>query len=278
MTASLVATEWLAERLDAPDIRVVDASWYLPTLARDAEAEYAAAHIPGAVYFDIDDISDRDDPLPHMLPSPATFAARVAELGLGDGVRIVIYDANNYSASARAWWMFRVFGHDDVAVLDGGLAKWRSEGRPLDDHRVEPRQAQFTAKMNANLVRYFNQLMESSQNSSEQVVDARAAGRFAGTDPEPRPGLRSGHIPNSLNLPHLELIAEDGTLRPTGEIRDRFLQAGVDLARPVVTTCGSGVTASTLALALHRLGVHDAAVYDGSWSEWGARDDTPVAR
>jgi thiosulfate/3-mercaptopyruvate sulfurtransferase len=272
----LVSTAWLAEHLDAPDLKVVDATWYLPTLQRDARAEYAEAHIPGAVYFDIDDIADEHGALPHMLPSPAKFSSRVRRLGLGDGTRIVIYDANRYSASARAWWMFRVFGHPDVAVLDGGLAKWRAEGRPLDDRPVVPREAHFSARQNHLLVRELEQIRGNLVGRREQLVDARAAGRFHGTEPEPRAGLRAGHIPQSLNVPHLDLVAEDGTLRRPAELRARFDAVGLDLERPIVTTCGSGVTACTVALALHQLGAPDVAVYDGSWSEWGGRGDTPV--
>jgi thiosulfate/3-mercaptopyruvate sulfurtransferase len=272
----LVSTEWLAGHLDAPDLKVVDATWYLPTLARDARAEYAAAHIPGAVHFDIDDIADQDSALPHMLPGPAKFSSRVRRLGLGDGTRIVIYDANRYSASARAWWMFRVFGHPDVAVLDGGLAKWRAEGRPLDDRPVAPREAHFTARQNHLLLRELEQVRANLVGRREQLVDARSAGRFQGAEPEPRAGLRAGHIPQSLNLPFLDLVAADGTLRPPAELRQRFDAIGLELDRPIVTTCGSGVTACTVALALHRLGAGEVAVYDGSWSEWGARGDTPV--
>jgi thiosulfate/3-mercaptopyruvate sulfurtransferase len=272
----LVSTQWLAEHRDAPDVKVVDATWFLPTLARDARAEYAQAHIPGAVYFDIDDIADDQSALPHMLPSPVKFSSRMRKLGLGDGTRIVVYDNNRYSASARAWWMLRLFGHPDVAVLDGGLAKWRAEGRPVDDRPVVPREAHFTARQNNLLVRDLEQIRSNLVVRREQVIDARPAGRFAGTEPEPRPGLRGGHIPQSLNLPHLDLIAADGTLLPAAELRRRFAALGIDQRRPIVTTCGSGVTACTVALALHQLGAPDVAVYDGSWSEWGGRGDTPI--
>ena len=272
----LVDTAWLAAHLDAPDVKVVDATWFLPTIARDAKREYAEAHIPGAVYFDIDEVADDANPLPHMLPDPVKFSSCARRLGLGDGTRIVIYDNNRYSASARAWWMFRVFGHPEVAVLNGGLAKWRAEGRPMTDEPVTPREAHFTARQNNLLVRDLEQMRANLLSRREQVVDARSRGRFAGTEPEPRSGLRSGHIPGSVPLPHLELIGTDGTLLPTDELARRFDAAEVDLTRPIVTTCGSGVTASTLTLALYQLGREDVAVYDGSWSEWGGRSDTPA--
>jgi thiosulfate/3-mercaptopyruvate sulfurtransferase len=273
----LVSTEWLAEHRDAPDVKVVDATWFLPTLDRDARAEYAQAHIPGAVYFDIDDIADDASALPHMLPSPVKFSSRMRKLGLGDGTRVVVYDNNRYSASARAWWMLRLFGHPDVAVLDGGLAKWRAEGRPLDDRPVVPREAHFTARQNNLLLRDLEQIRSNLVARREQVIDARSAGRFAGTEPEPRAGLRGGHVPQSVNLPYQDLIAADGTLLPPAELRRRFAALGIDQRRPIVTTCGSGVTACTVALALHQLGAPDVAVYDGSWSEWGGRSDTPIA-
>ena len=273
---ALVDTAALAAQLGTPDLKVVDATWFLPTIARDARREYAEAHVPGAVYLDIDEVADEASPLPHMLPDPVKFSSRARRLGLGDGTRIVVYDNNKYSASARAWWMFRVFGHPDVAVLDGGLAKWRAEGRPLTDEPVIPREAHFTARQNNLLVRELEQMRANLLSRREQVVDARSRGRFAGTEPEPRQGLRSGHIPGSLSLPYLELIGADGTLLPEDELRARFAAAGVDLDRPIATTCGSGVTAGTLALALYQLGRDDVAVYDGSWSEWGARSDTPV--
>jgi len=272
----LVSTEWLAAHLGAPDVKVVDATWYLPTLKRDAKAEYAEAHIPGAVYFDIDDIADADSPLPHMLPDPVKFSSRVRKLGLGDGTRIIVYDNNRYSASARAWWMFRVFGHEDTAVLDGGLAKWRAEGRPVDDRPVLPREAHFTARLNSFLVRDLEQIRANLVARREQVLDVRSAGRFVATEPEPRAGLRSGHIPGSLNLPYPELIAADGTFLPPPELRRSFAASGVNIDKPIVTSCGSGVTACTAALALHQIGAPEVAVYDGSWTEWGGRSDTPI--
>jgi thiosulfate/3-mercaptopyruvate sulfurtransferase len=272
---ALVSTEWLAERLGAPDVKVADATYFLPTMHRDGGAEYREAHIPAAVYFDIDDIADKENPLPHMLPDAAKFSSRVRSLGLGDGVRIVLYDNNHFSASARAWWMFRVFGHNDVAVLDGGLGKWRAEGRPVDDAVVTPREAHFTARQNHLLVRDLEQMRANLVSRRELVIDARAAGRFAGSEPEPRAGLRSGHIPGSVCLPYLDLIRPDGTLAPADELLRRFAEAGSD-GRPIATTCGSGVTAGTLALALYEIGVPEVAVYDGSWTEWGGRADTPV--
>lgn len=272
---ALVSTAWLAERLGAPDVKIADASWFLPPMGRDGREEYDRAHIPGAVYFDIDDIADSDNPLPHMLPDAAKFASRVGALGLGDGIQIILYDNNRYSASARAWWMFRAFGHDNVAVLDGGLAKWQAEGRPVDDAVVTPHETHFTARENPVLVRDLEQMRANLADLPELVIDARAAGRFAATEPEPRAGLRSGHIPGSVCVPYLELIEEDGTLAPQDVLRRRFAEAGID-QRPITTTCGSGVTACTVALALYDIGVPEVAVYDGSWTEWGGRTDTPV--
>ncbi|HEX7006635.1 MAG TPA: 3-mercaptopyruvate sulfurtransferase [Alphaproteobacteria bacterium] len=276
---ALVSTEWLADHLAAPDVRIVDGSWYLPAQQRDAKAEFAEGHIPGAVFFDIDEIADTGNPLPHMLPSPEKFAARVRKLGLGDGCRIVVYDGAGLFSAARVWWMFRVFGHDDVAVLDGGLPKWRREGRPVEATPPAPGDRHFTARVNTLLVRDLDQMKANLASAREQVLDARPAGRFAGTDPEPRPGLRSGHIPGSRNLPFNRLVdPETGTVLPADALRRLFVDAGIDLARPIVTTCGSGVSAAALALGLYLIGHRDVAVYDGSWSEWGGRTDTPIER
>jgi thiosulfate/3-mercaptopyruvate sulfurtransferase len=276
MSEGLVSTRWLAEHLGAPDVRVVDATWFLPNVPRDSKAEYAEAHIPGAVYFDIEDISDDRSDLPHMLPSPARFSSKVRRLGLGDGVRIVVYDNNRFIASARVWWMFRVFGHRDVAVLDGGLGKWRAEGHPVDDRPVHPVERHFTPSYNNLLVRELEQVRANLTQHREQMVDARSMGRFQGSEPEPRAGLRSGHIPGSHCVPHPELVAPDGTLRPSRALEQQFSRAGVDLDRPIATTCGSGVSAAVLSLALFTLGISDVPVYDGSWTEWGGRTDTPV--
>lgn len=274
---ALVSTAWLAERLNAPDVRIVDASWYMPAQKRDPKVEYQAEHIPGAVFFDIDDIADTPNGLPHMLPSPEKFSSRVRKLGLGDGSRIVIYDGSGQMiASARAWWMFRAFGHKDVAILEGGLPKWKAEGRPVEDVPPMPRERHFTARLDSTLVRDLEQMKANVESQREQVLDARSEGRFRGTDPEPRAGLRGGRIPGSRNLPYNTLFNADGTLLPAEALKAKFRAAGIDLGKPVAATCGSGVSACVLAFALHLLGHRQFAVYDGSWTEWGGRSDTPV--
>jgi len=273
----LVSTQWLYDHLGDPQIRIVDGTYFLPNVPRDARAEFAERHIPGAVWFDIDDIKDHRNPLPHMLPDLEGFAARAGALGLGDGTAIVAYDVHGLMSAARVWWMFRVFGHDAVAVLDGGLPKWRREGRPLASGPATPEPAVFTPHFRPGLVRSLDAVRHELATESAEVVDARSAARFSGAEAEFRPGLKSGHMPGAKNLPFGDLFAADGSFRPPAEIAARFRAAGVDPGRPVTTTCGSGVTACVLALGLHQIGKPDAAVYDGSWSEWGARDDTPIA-
>ena len=276
---ALVSTEWLAAHLSAPDVRVVDGSWYLPAMNRSAKAEYAAGHIPGAVYFDIDEIADTESKLPHMLPAPEKFASRVRKLGLGDGSRIVVYDGMGLFSAPRVWWMFRVFGHEDVAVLDGGFAKWKREGRPVEAAPPAPRDRHFTARMNTMLVRDIAQMRRNVETRREQVVDARSRGRFAGTEPEPRAGLRSGHIPGAASLPFGEMTdPASGTVLPGPVLKAKFATAGIDPGKPIVASCGSGVSACALALGLHLVGARDVAIYDGSWTEWGGRDDTPIER
>jgi thiosulfate/3-mercaptopyruvate sulfurtransferase len=275
---ALVSSAWLAERLGQPGLRVLDASWYLPTTGRTASAEYAAGHIPGALFFDLDATSDPTSPLPHMLPTAAAFARAMSALGLDDADDLVMYDGSGANISAaRAWWTFRVFGHPRVAVLDGGLPKWRREGRPLEPGWVTLPSGRFSASFNHGAVRDLADVRTLVDHPGEQLVDMRSAGRFAGSEPEPRAGLRGGHIPGSRNLPYQELVAADGTVLPAEQLRRRVEAAGIDLARPVVATCGSGTSACTLLLALHLLGHDRAALYDGSWTEWGGRDDTPVA-
>ena len=272
----LVTTEWLAKHLGEPDLRVLDGSWHMPQLKRDPRAEFAQAHIPGAVFFDIDAIADHSTDLPHMLPDAATFARAVGALGIASGDRVVVYDVRGVVSAARVWWTFRAFGHDAVAVLDGGLRKWRAEGRAVEAGTPAPTARSFKATLRPELVRDLEAMRTNIASRAAQVLDARSAGRFVGTEPEPRAGLRGGHIPGSLNLPYDTLYREDGTLEAPGELRRAFEGVGIDLARPVVTTCGSGVTASVLALALYLVGRRDVAVYDGSWSEWGGRPDTPI--
>ena len=273
---TVVSTAWLADNLGAPDLRVVDGSWHMPQAKRDPGREYDEAHIPGAVFFDVDGIADRSTDLPHMLPSAEVFGRAVSGLGIGEGDRVVVYDTRGVVSAARVWWTFRVFGHDAVAVLDGGLPKWRAEGRPVERGPVIPAARRFIPRLRKELVRDVAQMTANVSARGEQVLDARSRGRFAGTEPEPRAGLRGGHIPGSLNLPYDELYEKDGTLRPVPALRDALVKSGLDLAKPVVTTCGSGITASVLALALHQVGRPDVAVYDGSWTEWASRNDTPV--
>jgi thiosulfate/3-mercaptopyruvate sulfurtransferase len=272
----LVPTEWLAQRLGEPNLKVVDGSWYLPTEKRDPKAEYAAGHIPGAVYFDIDEVADRSIPLPHMFPSAAQFAEAASALGISNDHTVAVYDGGSMSAAGRVWWLFRAFGHDKVRILDGGGRKWRAEGRPWTAEPPGVSPARFEARPRPALVRSIGDVLGVIDKGGAQILDARSAGRFAGTAPEPRAGLRSGHMPGALNLPYTDLLAADGTMRPAEELRALFEKSGVDLKQPVVASCGSGVSATVLLLGLHLLGHEGGSLYDGSWSEWGSRTDTPV--
>lgn len=275
---ALVSTDWLAGHLDDAGVRVVDATWYLPNQKRTGREDFDERRIPGAVFWDIDAIADPATDLPHMLPNAAAFAAAMGALGIGDGMRVVVYDSFGLMSAARAWWTLRHFGHDAVAVLDGGMPKWLAESRPVE--RTPPRApapARFTAKPRPALARSLDAMRRNLDSRAEQVLDARSAGRFAGTEPELRPQCRSGHIPGSLNLPFGDLIdPATKTVRPAEALAQRFAAAGVDPARTVITSCGSGITACVLALGLHLVGRDDVAVYDGSWTEWGGRRDTPV--
>jgi thiosulfate/3-mercaptopyruvate sulfurtransferase len=273
----LVTTDWLAAHLDAPDIDIIDASWHLPNSGRDARAEFLDEHIPGAVFFDIDDLSDEASDLPHMLPSPVKFSSRMRKMGIGDGKRIVVYDTTGLFSAARAWWMFRVFDHTDVVILDGGLKKWKAEDRPLEDGPPPPRQERhFSARQQSTMVRDKDDVLQIINNGGAQIVDARSPARFSGQEQEPRPGLKSGHMPGAACVHYARLLNDDGTVKAQDEIRQVFQDAGIDLDRPVVTTCGSGVTAAILTLGLSLLGHQDNTLYDGSWSEWGGLADVPI--
>ncbi len=273
----LVSTEWLAERLGTPEIRVIDVTKFLPNEGRDGKAEYEAMHIPGAVYFDIDDVADPGATLPHMIPSPELFAEKVGGLGIGNTHHVVCYDVKGLASAARGWWMFRTFGHDKIAVLNGGLPKWLSEGRPTEPGTVAPKPADFSANFNPAMFRNLEQMLANVESGAELILDARSEGRFHATEPEPRPGMRPGHIPGSACLPLPEILNfEDKTVLPADRLAKVLAAAGVSPERSIITTCGSGVTAAALSLGLYLLGREDVAVYDGSWSEWGGREDTPI--
>jgi thiosulfate/3-mercaptopyruvate sulfurtransferase len=277
MTDPIVSTAWLAQHLTDPNAQVVDATWYMPAEGKSGRSTFEAGHIPGAVFFDIDVIADPKSDLPHMLPSPEAFAEAAGELGLRRNETVVVYDALGMFSAPRVWWTLRVMGFPSVVVLDGGLPKWRADGHPITDGPGAPTLVEVSPDFRPELVRDLAAVRAALDSQAAQVVDARPAARFRGETPEPRPGLRGGHMPGACNVPFGDLINPDGTMKSPDALRAAFQAAGVDLARPIVTSCGSGVSASLLALALARLGREDVAVYDGSWAEWGGRQDTPVA-
>ncbi len=274
---SLVSTEWLAGELGASDLRVVDCTKHLPATGRNAAAEYEAGHIPGAVFMDLSDLVDTSAAVENTLPPAEKFASRMQSLGLGDGSRIVLYDDSAVKTSARAWFMLTMFGAHDVAILDGGIAKWKAEGRALKQGKETLRHRHFTAWQDDKNVRTKAAMLANLHSKEEQVVDARGAARFTGDEADPRPNIAKGHIPGSRNLPYTALYNADGTFKDKSALQETFADAGIDLAKPVVTTCGSGITASVVAFAMHLLGKEDVALYDGSWNEWGADPDTPKA-
>ncbi|MFN3661168.1 3-mercaptopyruvate sulfurtransferase [Yoonia sp.] len=274
---TLVSTDWLAAHLKDPELRILDASWYLPDADRSGLAEYRAGHIPGARFFDIDEISDQRSELPHMAPPVEKFMSRMRAMGVGDGHQVVVYDGAGLFSAARVWWLFKLMGHGNVAVLDGGLPKWLNEGKPVTDAAAVIRDRHMTVQRRGQMVRDVTDVARAAKLGDHVIIDARAPGRFRGETPEPRPGMRSGHIPGSRNVFYHDLLHADGTMKPPAALRAVFADAGVDLDKPAITTCGSGVTAAILSLALTRIGKTDHSLYDGSWSEWGMYADLPIA-
>ena len=274
---TLVSASWLMAHLKDPDLRLLDASWYLPDMARNGREEYNNAHIPGARFFDIDEVSDHRSELPHMVPPVEKFMSRVRAMGVGDGHQIVVYDGAGLFSAARVWWLFQLMGHSDIAVLDGGLPKWQAEGHPTEDMAPVIRDRHMTVRRRNQMVRDVTQVSAAAKLGDYEIIDARAATRFAGTAPEPRVGLRSGHIPGSKNVCYRDLLRSDNTMKDPDVLRQVFVDAGVDLAKPAITSCGSGVTAAILNLAMQRIGKTNHSLYDGSWSEWGMSPTLPVA-
>ncbi len=274
---SLVSSQWLADHMGDPDLRILDGSFYLPDAGRSARAEYEAGHIPGARFFDIDEIADSARDMPHMAPPPEKFISRMRAMGVGDGHQVVVYDGSGLFSAARVWWTFRLMGKRDVAVLDGGLPKWSAEGRPVEDLAPVLRDRHITVQRQAALVRDVTQVAAASKLGDYEIIDARSPSRFRGDEEEPRKGLRSGHIPGSRNVHYATLLNADGTMKATEDLMAIFVDAGVDLTKPAITSCGSGVTAAIVFLALHRIGKTDVSLYDGSWAEWGSYPDLNIA-
>jgi thiosulfate/3-mercaptopyruvate sulfurtransferase len=274
---TLVSTQWLAAHLKDPDLRVLDASWYLPGSERDPFVEYQRAHIPGARFFDLDDVSDHRSDLPHMVPPVEKFMSRMRAIGVGDGHQIVVYDGSGLFSAPRVWWLFKLMGQMDIAVLDGGFPKWQADGHPVEDLPPILRDRHMMVRRQNHMVKDVTQVSAASKLGESEIVDARSSGRFYGTDPEPRPGLRAGHIPGSKNVFYKDLLKADDTMKSPDEMRQVFVEAGVDLDKPVITSCGSGVTAAILSLGLTRMGKTDHSLYDGSWTEWGMFPTLPIA-